>query len=165
MLEKELRPIIKTISFDNLGVKTRDPKHISGFISSFICASLLTIASTAFVFRLGWYLCLVIFLAYFLESLGLMWRTHKLTTDPMTLARIEQQKRERDGLVQHKTSKKDRSNQVAARDLSTIDVPLPRFDDDMGWDPPAKGDEVHKVYPDDGPRRFEPESDDKWRRL
>ena len=165
MLEKELRPIIKTISYDNLGVKTRDPKHISGFISSFICASLLTIASTAFVFRLGWYLCLVIFLAYFLGSLGLMWRTHKLTTDPMTLARIEQQKMERDGLVVHKTSRKKRSNEVAARDISTIDVPLPRFDDDLSWDPPAKGNEVQKARPDDGHRRFEPESDDKWRRL
>ena len=26
MLEKELRPIVKTISYDNLGVRTKDPK-------------------------------------------------------------------------------------------------------------------------------------------
>ncbi|MGD0818216.1 MAG: cation:proton antiporter [Methanomassiliicoccales archaeon] len=163
MLEKELRPIIKTISYDNLGVRTRDPKLISGFISMFICASLLTIASTAFVFRLGWYLCLIIFLAYFLGSLALMWRTHKLTTDPMTLSKIEQRKMERDGLQYRKADKK-RSTGTMVRDINSIDVPLPRLDDDMNWDPPIKRDERHKVHPDEAQRRVDPD-DSKWRRL
>jgi CPA2 family monovalent cation:H+ antiporter-2 len=164
MLETELRPIVKTISYDNLGVRTRDPKLISGFISMFICSSLLTIASTAFVFRLGWYLCLVIFLAYFIASLWLMSRTHKLTTDPMTLTRIEQQKMERDGLTLHKNSKKTQANNFVNRDINTIEVPLPRFDDDMNWDPPTKAEDRHHVHPDEAQRRVEPE-DDKWRRL
>jgi CPA2 family monovalent cation:H+ antiporter-2 len=164
MLETELRPIVKTISYDNLGVRTRDPKLISGFISMFICSSLLTIASTAFVFRLGWYLCLVIFLAYFIASLWLMSRTHKLTTDPMTLTRIEQQKMERDGLTLHKNSKKTQANNFVNRDINTIEVPLPRFDDDMNWDPPTKAEDRHHVHPDEAQRRVAPE-DDKWRRL
>ena len=110
MLEQELRPIVKTISYDNLGVRTRDPKLISGFISMFICSSLLTIASTAFIFRLGWYLCLIIFLAYFLAALGLMWRTHRLTTDPddRDPDRAAEGWR-RTGLPMHKADKKDHS--------------------------------------------------------
>jgi len=164
MLENELRSIVKTISYDNLGVRTRDPKLISGFISMFICSSLLTIVSTAFVFRLGWYLCLLIFLAYFLGSLGLMWRTHRLTTDPLTLTGIEQQKMERDGLTVHKSSKKDHAHKPVFRDLNSIDVPLPRYDDEMNWDPPTKSDERHAVHPDAAQRRYDTE-DDKWRRL
>ena len=115
MLEGELRPIVKTISYDNLGVRTRDPKLISGFISMFICSSLLTIVSTAFVFRLGWYLCLLIFLAYFVGALGLMWRTHRLTTDPLTLTGIEQQKMERDGLNVHKPSQEEPGEQAGVQ--------------------------------------------------
>ena len=164
MLEKELRPIVKTISYDNLGVRTRDPRHISSFISSFICASLLTIVSTAFVFRLGWYMCLFIFLAYFLGSLGLMQRTHKLTSDPMTLSKVEKQI-EREGLTFHKRKKKDQSAEVAPRDVNSGNVPLPRFDDDLNWDPPAKGDDRRAARPDEVQRRSGPDNDDKWRRL
>jgi CPA2 family monovalent cation:H+ antiporter-2 len=164
MLETELRPIVKTISYDNLGVKTKDPKFISGFISMFICSSLLTIASTAIVFRLGWYLCLVIFVAYFIASLGLMWRTHRLTTDPVTLTKIEQQKMERDGLTMHRESKNAHANNFVNRDISSIDVPLPRFDDDMNWDPPTKGEDRHRTHPEEAQRRAGPE-DDRWRRL
>jgi monovalent cation:H+ antiporter-2, CPA2 family len=164
MLETELRPIVKTISYDNLGVRTKDPKFISGFISMFICSSLLTIASTAFVFRLGWYLCLVIFLAYFLASLWLMRRTHKLTTDPMTVTKIEQQKMEREGLTLHKDSKNAHAHNFVNRDINSIEVPLPRFDDDMNWDPPTKGEDRHRVHPDEAQRRVDPE-DDRWRRL
>jgi CPA2 family monovalent cation:H+ antiporter-2 len=163
IMEQELRPIVKTISYGNLGVRTRDPKLISSFISMFICSSLLMIASTAFVFRLGWYLCLLIFLAYFLGSLALMWRTHRSTTDPITLSKIEQQRVERDGLRFH-NEKKERPAKVAVRDVNSIDVPLPRFDDDMNWDPPTKTDERQKVYPDEAPRRANPD-EDKWRRL
>jgi CPA2 family monovalent cation:H+ antiporter-2 len=163
IMEQELRPIVKTISYDNLGVRTRDPKLISSFISMFICSSLLMIASTAFVFRLGWYLCLLIFLAYFLASLALMWRTHRSTTDPITLSKIEQQRVERDGLRFHNENK-ERPAMVAVRDVNSIDVPLPRFDDDMNWDPPTKADERQKIFPDEAPRRSDPD-DDKWRRL
>jgi hypothetical protein len=165
MLEIELRPIIKTISYDNLGVKTRDPKLISGFISMFICGSLLMIASTAFIFRVEWYLCLLIFLGYFLGSLALMWRTHRLTTDPMTMTRIEQQRMERDGLQLHKTSKKDRSSEKVVRDVNTIEVPLPKYDDEIDWNPPTNGDEKHNVHPDEAPRQIDPDADSNWRRL
>ncbi len=164
IMEQELRPIVKTISYDNLGVRTKDPKLISSFISMFICSSLLMIASTAFVFRLGWYLCLLIFLAYFLGSLALMWRTHRSTTDPITLSKIEQQRLERDGLRYHNENKKGTPAMVAVRDVNTIEVPLPRFDDDMNWEPPTKSDEVHKIYPDEAPIRSVPD-DDRWRRL
>ncbi len=162
VMETELRSIIKTISYDNLGVRTRDPKLISSFISLFICGSLLMIASTAFVFRLEWYLCLVIFLAYFLGSLGLMRRTHRLTTDSITLSRIEQQKVEREGFHSQKAAKKE--HPAMTRDLSSIEVPLPRFDDDMNWDPPTKPVERHSVRPDEAQRRDDPD-DSKWRRL
>jgi monovalent cation:H+ antiporter-2, CPA2 family len=160
-MEGELRLIVKTISYDNLGVRTRDPKLISGFISMFICGSLLTIASTAFVFRLGWYLCLVVFLAYFLGSLGLMRRTHRLTSDPITLSRIEQQKVEKEGLQFHKAKNE---HQAIVRDVNTIDVPLPRFDDDMNWDPPTKAVEGHKAHPEEA-RRLDDPDDGRWRRL
>lgn len=163
MLEKELRPIVKTISYDNLGVRTKDPKFISGFISMFICSSLLTIASTAIVFRLGWYLCLVIFAAYFAASLGLMRRTHRLTTDPVTLNKIEQQRMEKDGLAMHK-DKHAQTNNFVNRDISSIEVPLPRFDDDMSWDPPTKGEGRRRAYPEEAQPRAGPD-DDRWRRL
>jgi hypothetical protein len=164
ILERELRPIIRTISYVNLGVRTKDPKLISVFIGMFISSTLLTIVSTALVFRAGWYFCLVVFLAYFLGSLALMWRTHKLTTDPITMIGIEQQRMEKDGLPLHKADKKGRSAEVVARDVNSIDVPLPRLDDEMNWDPPTKGDERHKVHPDEVQRRADPD-DNKWRRL
>jgi CPA2 family monovalent cation:H+ antiporter-2 len=160
-MEQELRPIIKTISYDNLGVRTKDPKLISSFISMFICGTLLMIASTAFIFRIEWYLCLVIFLGYFLGSLGLMSRTHKLTTDPITLSRVEQQKVERDGLQFHKDKKE---HPAMTRDVNSIEVPLPRFDDDMNWDPPTKTVERRSIYPDE-PQRRDESDDGKWRRL
>jgi hypothetical protein len=165
MLEQELRPIVKTISYENLGVRTRDPKLISGFISSFICATLLTIVSTAFVFRLGWYFCLVIFLAYFLGSLGLMWQTHRLTNDRTTFSRIENQKTEREGTIFHKVRKKDQSTESAPHDIRSAEVPLPKFEDDLNWDPPTNVDGARNVNPDERQRRFEPDSDGKWRRL
>lgn len=161
--EQELRPIIKTISYDNLGVLTKDPKPISSFISSFICGSLLTIASTAFIFRIEWYLCLFVFLAYFLGSLELMRRTHRLTTDPMTLSRVEQQRVEKDGIQFQKAAKKE--NPTIVRDVNTIEVPLPRFDDDMNWDPPAKPVERRSGNPDEAQRRDGPDDDNRWRRL
>lgn len=164
MLERELRPIIKTISYDNLGVRTREPNLISGFISTFICGSLLMIASTAFVFRLGWYLCLIIFLGYFLGSLALMWRTHKLTTDPMTMIKVEQQKMEKDGLILHKAGKKDRKSDTVTRDISSIDVPLPKFDDGLDWAPPTKGDERQGMHSDETHRSTEHDGN-KWKRL
>ncbi len=129
----------------------------------FICSSLLTIASTAFVFRLGWYLCLFIFLAYFIASLGLMRRTHRLTTDPMTLTKVEQQKIERDGLTLHKDAKHVQNNLVN-RDVNSIEVPLPRFDDDINWEPPTKGEGRHRAYPEEAQPRAGPD-DDRWRRL
>jgi monovalent cation:H+ antiporter-2, CPA2 family len=162
IMERELRPIIKTISFDNLGVRTKDPKLISSFISLFILGSLLMIASTAFIFRIEWYLCLVIFLAYFLGSLGLMWRTHKLTTDPITLSRIEKQKMERDGLQFQRSVKTEQPTIV--RDVDTIEVPLPRFDDDMNWDPPTTTVE-RSAPPPEEPQRHEGPDDERWRRL
>ena len=164
MMERELPPIIRTISYVNLGVRTRDPKLISGFISMFISITLLTIVSTAFVFRAGWYFCLVIFLAYFLGSLALMWRTHKQTTDPMTMTRIGQQRMEKEEIHLHKAGKKSWPAEAMARDINSIDVPLPRFDDDMNWDPPTKGNERHSVHPDEVQRRLDPD-ENKWKRL
>ncbi len=165
MMEQELRPIVKTISFDNLGVRTKDPKLISKFIGMFIANSLLMIASIAFIFRIQWYLCLFVFLAYFLATLALMRRTQQQTTDPMTQTRIEQQRMERDGLLLSKKKQKEQSTEKVVRDLNSIEVPLPRLDDEMDWDSPGKGDERRTLHVDEVQRRAVPDDDDKWRRL
>ncbi len=165
MMEREIRSIVKTIRFDNLGVRTRDPKLISNFIGLFISNSLLMIASVAFIFRIQWYLCLFVFLAYFGATLALMWRTQRQTTDPSTQTRIEQLRMERDGLLLNKKKQKEQSSEKVVRDVNSIEVPLPRLDDEMNWDPPTKGDERRSVHIDEAQRRVDPDDTEKWRLL
>jgi len=46
-LESDMYSIVRTVNYDNLGVVTRDPGHISRFISGFVSLSLVTILSLA----------------------------------------------------------------------------------------------------------------------
>ena len=72
MIEMELRPIIKTINYDNLGVTSRDGSTMSRFVSMFIFTSLLMILVVSFVFIYLWWLTLATMIIYLFGAMGMM---------------------------------------------------------------------------------------------
>jgi hypothetical protein len=69
VMDRELRPIARSINYENLGVYSRDGSQISHFIALFISASLIAILMVAFVFTYVWWLSAVALLAYFVAML------------------------------------------------------------------------------------------------
>lgn len=72
MIESELRPIIQTINYDNLGVTSRDGSTMSRFVSMFIFTSLLMILVVSFVFIYLWWLTLATMIIYFFGAMLMM---------------------------------------------------------------------------------------------
>ncbi|MDD1743676.1 MAG: cation:proton antiporter [Methanomassiliicoccales archaeon] len=72
MVEMELRPIVRTINYENLGVTSRDGSTISRFVSMFIFTSLLVMLVISFVFTYLWWLTLVAVFVYFIGSMSMM---------------------------------------------------------------------------------------------
>jgi hypothetical protein len=72
MIEKELRPIVRTINYDNLGVISRDGGTISRFVSSFIFTSLLVMLVVSFVFTYAWWLTIAAMIIYFAGIVSMM---------------------------------------------------------------------------------------------
>jgi len=81
-LESDMYSIVRTVNFDNLGVVTRDPGHISRFISGFVSLSLVTILSLAALFAIWWVSSLIVLLVYFLIVLSMSRSVYKVTRTP-----------------------------------------------------------------------------------
>ena len=72
MIEMELRPIVRTINYENLGVTSRDGTTISHFVSLFIFASLMVMMVVSFVFAYVWWLTIAAMVVYFFGALWMM---------------------------------------------------------------------------------------------
>jgi CPA2 family monovalent cation:H+ antiporter-2 len=72
MIESELRPVVRTINYDNLGVTSRDGATISRFVALFIFGSLLVMMVISFVFTYAWWLTIVAMVVYFFATVWMM---------------------------------------------------------------------------------------------
>ena len=82
MIEKELRPIVRTINYDNLGVTSRDGSTISRFVSWFIFTSLLVMLVVSFVFTYAWWLTIAAMIVYFAGTVSMMGHYSKKLRTP-----------------------------------------------------------------------------------
>jgi CPA2 family monovalent cation:H+ antiporter-2 len=82
MVEMELRPIVRTINYDNLGVTSRDGSTISRFVALFIFSSLLVMLVISFVFTYLWWLTIAAMVVYFFGSMWMMGRYSKRLRTP-----------------------------------------------------------------------------------
>jgi hypothetical protein len=82
MVEKELRPIVRAINYDNLGVTSRDGSNISRFVALFIFSSLLMMLVVSFVFTYLWWLTLAAMVIYFFGSMWMMGHYSKRLRTP-----------------------------------------------------------------------------------
>jgi len=85
MFNEELRPIVRSINYDNLSVFSRDGTLISRFIASFICAGLAAMVGVAFVFAYLWWLSLAVVLIYVAFLLTLMKTASRRMRSPIAL--------------------------------------------------------------------------------
>jgi len=81
-LESDMYSIVRTVNYDNLGVVTRDPGHISRFISGFVSLSLVTILSLAALFALWWASSIIVLIVYFIIVMSMSRSVYRLTRTP-----------------------------------------------------------------------------------
>mgnify|MGYP001115186983 FL=1 len=81
-LESDMYSIVRTVNFDNLGVVTRDPGHISRYISGFVSLSLVTILSLAALFAIWWASSLIVLIVYFIIVMSMSHSVYHLTRTP-----------------------------------------------------------------------------------
>ena len=86
VLDAELRPIIRSINYDNLTISSRDGGKVSRFISLFVFSSLLTMLAIAFVFNYAWWLTFVACLAYVAYTFAIMHRYSHILKSPLPVA-------------------------------------------------------------------------------
>jgi hypothetical protein len=82
VLEAEMYPVVRMTNYDNLGLVSRDPSHISRYIASFVFSSLMAILLVAFFFGILWQTSLVILHGYFAFILFLTHRLYVTTRRP-----------------------------------------------------------------------------------
>lgn len=135
LTEVEMRGIVKVTSYDNLGVVTRDPRHISRFISLFIFISLITIVLTTFTFTYVWWSCVFVFTGYIISIFVLMGHVTRRTRSPATnLIQLREvpvrrdEKRKGHNSTRH--AKKHNGEFSNLTSMPRSDVPLPPMDED-----------------------------------
>lgn len=149
-LESDIYSIVRTINFDNLGVVTHDPGHISRFISGFVSLSLVTILSLAALFSIWWVTSVIILIAYFIIVLGMSRSVYHLTKTPSMNINAKPVKR-------RVPRKKEKPFQPQFN--------APEARPDSGWDPEPVEAKAEQV-PMSGPSIDEPLDDNtKWKRL
>lgn len=144
LTEVEMRGIVKVTSYDNLGVVTRDPRHISRFISSFIFIGLMTIVLTTFTFTYVWWSCVFVFTGFLVSLLLLMNRVTRRTRSPSTnLVQLSEVHSHRDekrrGRIIRRQVRKRSDDFSHLTSLPRSDVPLPSMDEDRAE--PVVGDQ------------------------
>jgi CPA2 family monovalent cation:H+ antiporter-2 len=148
-LESDMYSIVRTVNYDNLGVVTRDPGHISRFISGFVSLSLVTILSLAMLFAIWWASSVIVLVVYFLIVLSMSRSVYRVTRTPAFNISVKPNKR-------RAPRKKQKPFQPS------FNAPASR--PDPGWDfdasppePPARAP-IRKTEPgwELGPPSFEP---------
>lgn len=81
-LESDMCSIVRTVNYENLGVVTRDPGHISRFISGFVSLSLVTILSLATLFQFWWASSVMVLVIYLIIVMGMARSIHRLSRTP-----------------------------------------------------------------------------------
>jgi CPA2 family monovalent cation:H+ antiporter-2 len=156
LFESELRPIVRSINYDNLGVLSRDPRCISSFISSFIFLTLLAIMGAAFFFGVWWPSSVLILAAYCAATLVLMRRAYKVTRTPAIYSKrqptMDWPASAPPPAERKETAPKVPRSQTSRPIARPVDVPLPRMSDDL---PAARAAEPSPVRGDeDAPFRL-----------
>jgi len=181
-LESDMYSIVRTVNYDNLGVVTRDPGHISRFISGFVSLSLVTILSLAALFALWWASSIIVLMVYLVIVMSMARSVYKVTRTPAFNISVKPVKRR----TPRKKEKPFQPNFTAPDprpdpgwDLDTVPVerpaPAPLRRTDPGWElgPPdfEKVDERESFEPakkrkpkDSAPVASEGD-EDKWGRL
>jgi CPA2 family monovalent cation:H+ antiporter-2 len=85
-VRRELVPVVRQTSYENLGVLSRDGRGIATFVSTFIFASLLLIIVVTFAFYYVWWSTLIAFLVYFVCMMVIMRRSYRKFRSPVSLA-------------------------------------------------------------------------------
>jgi hypothetical protein len=150
LFESELRPIVRSINYDNLGVLSHDPKVISSFIASFIFLTLLAIMGVAFFFGVWWPSSVLILGIYVGATLVLMRHAYKTTRTPATYNR-RQPTMDWPELRPAKADKKEAGGKAprihTSKPISRpADVPIPRMSDDL---PAAHSPEPAAMHADE----------------
>jgi len=153
-LESEMYTIVRTINFDNLGVVTRDPGHISRYISGFVSLSLVTILSLAALFSIWWVTSFMVLLAYFIIVLWMsrsvyhLTRTPSLNINAKPVKRRTPRKKEKPFQPEFNAPK---SIPEPGWDLEPAEVPVERIPVSKPSSPPISDDHL--------------DDDAKWKRL
>jgi len=165
--ERELRTVVKVSNYDNLGVVSRDPSIISGFISSFITASLAAIVIATYSFTIVWWFSLVALLLYLFVVLGLMRRVYAKVRDPsINLIVKHEPEGKRPRKKRSRPSKKAKQSKAAFGSLSArhgSEVELPPMDEEGSSENIAPSEET-PLEDAEGPAQEE-EQKDRWNRL
>ena len=181
-LESDMYSIVRTVNYDNLGVVTRDPGHISRFISGFVSLSLVTILSLAALFALWWASSIIVLMVYLIIVMSMARSVYKVTRTPAFNISVKPVKR-------RTPRKKEKPFQPSFAvpdprpdpgwDLETVAIerpsPAPMRRTDPGWElgPPdfEKVDEresfepAKKRKPKDSAPVASESDEDKWGRL
>ncbi|OPX60218.1 MAG: putative cation:proton antiport protein [Methanomassiliicoccales archaeon PtaB.Bin134] len=128
-LKADLYIVVRITNFDNLGVVTRDPGHISRYIAGFVSLSLVTILSIAYLFRLWWASSLVLLLAYFIIVMLMTRTVYQVTRTPSFNLKAGP-------VVRRPAKKKQKPFQPNFR------APAPRPDPGWDVDPPSSRTEA-----------------------
>ncbi len=135
LFESELRPVVRSINYDNLGVLSHDPKPISTFISAFVFLSLMAIMAAAFFFGVWWPSSLIIFAGYLVSVLVLMRQTYTTTRTPAIYGKRQPTMGWPSLPPTNVEKKEDKGKAPRVHVAKTIsrpaDVPLPKMSDDL----------------------------------
>jgi len=181
-LESDMYSIVRTVNYDNLGVVTRDPGHISRFISGFVSLSLVTILSLAALFALWWASSIIVLMVYLIIVMSMARSVYKVTRTPAFNISVKPVKRrtprKKEKPFQPSFAAPD-SRPDPGWDLETVAIerpsPAPMRRTDPGWElgPPdfEKVDEresfepAKKRKPKDSAPVASESDEDKWGRL
>lgn len=182
-LESDMYSIVRTVNYDNLGVVTRDPGHISRFISGFVSLSLVTILSMAALFALWWASSIIVLIVYFIIVMSMSRSVYRVTRTPAFNINTKPAKRRTPRKKQKPFQPSFKAPEPRPDPGWDFDVavpeppaPAPIRRTDPGWDlgppdfetvdPPRETFEPAKKRKPKGSSPAEPESDqDKWNRL
>ncbi|OPY33409.1 MAG: putative cation:proton antiport protein [Methanomassiliicoccales archaeon PtaU1.Bin124] len=163
LTEKEMRNIVKTCNYDNLGVVTRDPRHISRFIAGFIFATLLVIILVTYAFTITWWFSLPVLGGYLIAVLAMMRHVHSTTRTPLTNLKPLSQPKERSEKAQRSKRLKSPKNHHDAfgslRSAPVTEVSLPEMSEDGPEAATASVEEVAEEEDEVGDEK------DRWGRL
>jgi len=169
LIEGEIRNIVKTCNYENLGVVTRDPRHISRFIAGFIYATLLVIVLVAYIFTLQWWLSLIVLGGYLVTILAMMRMVYARVRTPLTNLRPIKDRKEKEAKPARPKRKRGSNHAQAEfgsmRSSPLSEVPLPEMSED-GPEGSSSAIDMGTELAEDATTDDEAEEEkDRWGRL